>query len=172
MTDDKEAARVPSRRPETDGARETHHDARRTGPRSLAALPRCAMPAERAGEIAFSVVPTARRAEAVVAEVAGEIDLRTVEVLRAGLLELNEAGFSRLVLDFGQVRFCDATGLGALVGVHNQVAAGGGEVVLCGVRPAQRRLLRITGLDRVFTLYDRAEDALGGGRATTPTAHG
>ncbi|WP_158566686.1 STAS domain-containing protein [Actinomadura craniellae] len=138
----------------------------------MAGLARCGAVAEPVEEAAFGVTPTARYGTTVVVEVSGEIDLRTAELLRRELLELSEAGFSRLILDFGQVRFCDATGLGALVGVHNRIVARDGEIVLCGVRPTQRRLLRITGLDRLFAVYGQGEEATGQGRAATPTARG
>jgi anti-anti-sigma factor len=105
--------------------------------------------------------------DAAVVAVCGEIDLRTADVLRARLTELHAAGHRTLVLDFGRVTFCDAAGLGVLVAAHNRASADGGGVRLCGLRPAQRKLLRITGLHRVFGLYDDAEGALA---AAAPSA--
>lgn len=106
--------------------------------------------------------------DTVVAAVTGEIDVHTADTLRARLIELHDAGHRRLVVDFGAVPFCDAAGLGALVAAHNHVAAGGGEIVLAGVRPAQLRLLRITGLHRLFALYAGVGDAVAAeGTSTT-----
>ncbi|TDD76843.1 anti-sigma factor antagonist [Actinomadura darangshiensis] len=101
------------------------------------------------------------RGDTAVVSVAGEIDLRTAGALRDRLVELHaerarEApgeGPHRLVADFTAVSFCDAAGLGALVAAHNQIAAAGGEIALAGVRPAQLRLLRITGLHRLFAVH-------------------
>ncbi|MFA1544049.1 STAS domain-containing protein [Actinomadura monticuli] len=94
--------------------------------------------------------------------VAGEIDLRTAGALRDRLVELHGrlpgSGPRRLVADFTAVAFCDAAGLGALVAARNQIAADGGEIVLTGVRPAQLRLLRITGLYRLFAVHARVDD--------------
>jgi anti-sigma B factor antagonist len=104
--------------------------------------------------------------------VTGEIDLRTAQTVRAGLLDVADAGFRRIVVDFQSVRFCDATGLGALVAAHNRLRAEGGELRLAGVRAAQRRILRITGLDRLFTLHESVEDAVGEGRAPTTSPLG
>ncbi|WP_207945704.1 STAS domain-containing protein [Actinomadura sp. 7K534] len=100
------------------------------------------------------------RGDAAVIVVDGEIDLRTADVLRARLVELHGAGPRRLVADFTAVPFCDAAGLGALVAAHNQIAATGGEIVLAGVRPAQLRLLRITGLHRLFAVHADVQGAL------------
>jgi anti-anti-sigma factor len=104
------------------------------------------------------------RGDTVVVTVAGEIDLRTAGPLRDRLIDLygehQDAGRRRLVADFAAVQFCDAAGLGALVAAHNQIAAGGGEIVLAAVRPAQLRLLRITGLHRLFAVHRDADAAL------------
>ncbi|GAA1870137.1 STAS domain-containing protein [Actinomadura bangladeshensis] len=117
-------------------------------------------PAEAAAGLAVEVARV-RGATAVVT-VAGEIDLRTAGALRDRLVELHgrlpAAGPRRLVADFTAVPFCDAAGLGALVAARNQIAADGGEIVLAGVRPAQLRLLRITGLHRLFAVHAAADD--------------
>jgi anti-anti-sigma factor len=95
----------------------------------------------------------------VVAEVAGEIDLRTSGILRKRLFELGDAGFSRIIIDFDNVRFCDAGGLGVLVAAQNRLRDRGGAISLACVRPAQRRLLRIAGLEARFALYDSVAEA-------------
>jgi anti-anti-sigma factor len=121
-----------------------------------------------AGAPLLEVEAVGTRGDTVLAEVRGEIDLQTADLLRTRLTALHAAGHRNLVVDFAAVAFCDAAGLGALVAVHNRVAADGGEVRLARVRPAQRKLLRITGLHRVFALYEDAEDALA--RQGAPTA--
>jgi anti-anti-sigma factor len=102
------------------------------------------------------------RDETVAVAVRGEIDLQTADDLRFRLLDLAQSGYRVLVVDFAGVSFCDAAGLGALVAAYNRVRAGGGEVRLSRVRPAQRRLLRVTGLHRVFALYDDLDGAIDG----------
>ena len=101
-----------------------------------------------------------REGATAVVEIAGEIDVHTAGELRGFLLGLAGEGHVRLVADFSGVRFCDAAGLGVLVRVNNRVAEEGGSLRLSGVRPAQRRILRITGLDQLFRHYDGVEDAL------------
>jgi anti-anti-sigma factor len=107
-----------------------------------------------------------------VIKVTGEIDLRTALTVRTGLVDVAEAGFRRIVVDFQHVRFCDATGLGALVAAHNRLRADDGELRLAGVRAPQRRILHITGLDRLFTLHESVEDAVGEGRSPTASSLG
>jgi anti-anti-sigma factor len=118
--------------------------------------------------VSLEVTTAGQGGRVAVIKLAGEIDLRTARTVRTGLVDVAEAGFRRIVVDFEQVRFCDATGLGALVAAHNRLRADGGELRLAGVQAAQRRIFRITGLDRLFTLHESVEDAVGEGR--TPTA--
>ncbi len=152
MTNDREAAPVPRRR--------TPHSSH--SPHAVAF--RCANAVPDGSDLAIS---TAEAADGLaVLKVAGEIDLRTADQLRIGLMDRAEAGFRNIVLDFQQVRFCDATGLGALVAAHNTLARQGGGLRLAGVRPAQRRLFRITGLDRALRLHDTVPAAV----AATPEA--
>jgi anti-anti-sigma factor len=107
------------------------------------------------------MVTVARRdGRSAVVEVVGEIDVHTVGELRAILMALADEGGMHIVADFSGVRFCDAAGLGALVAVNNRTGNTGGSLSLTGVRPAQRRILRITRLDHLFRPYDSADDAL------------
>lgn len=105
---------------------------------------------------------SAVRGGTAVATVTGELDVHTADTLRARLTGLHESGFRRIVVDFAGVPFCDAAGLGALVSAHNNAAAAGAEIVLAGVRPAQLRLLRITGLHRLFVVHPDVADAVAG----------
>src|SRR5256885_6216537 len=97
-----------------------------------------------------------------VLEVGGEIDVYTAPQLRQRLISLVEAGDRQVVVDLGRVDFLDSTGLGVLVGALKRLRGVNGELTLvCG----QERLLkifRITGLDRVFTLYDTVDAATAG----------
>jgi anti-sigma B factor antagonist len=95
-----------------------------------------------------------------VVEIVGEIDVHTAGELRTILTALADEGRVHVVADFSGVRFCDAAGLGALVGVNNRLTAAGGSLRLIGVRPAQRRILQITRLDQLFRRYDGVDDAL------------
>lgn len=113
-------------------------------------------------EATLTVTTGDRRRRVAVSEVAGEIDLRTSETLRARLFELLDEGFSGIVVDFDEVLFCDASGLGTLVAVHNRLRGRGGELRVARARAPQRRLFQITGLDQVIALYDTVEDAVRG----------
>lgn len=110
----------------------------------------------------LKVTPMADLGGAVVVQVAGEIDMRSAPLLRERLTEASdEAGGGDVIADFAAVEFCDATGLGALVAVQNRFADRGARLRLARVRPAQRRILRITRLDGPFLLHEAEAEAIG-----------
>ncbi|WP_018657981.1 STAS domain-containing protein [Actinomadura flavalba] len=100
------------------------------------------------------------RPDLAVAVARGEIDVHTADTLRARLIEAHAGGHRGVVVDFADVLFCDAAGLGALVAAHNHVAERGGHIRLARMRPAQERLVRITRLHRLFALHDSLDEAL------------
>ena len=81
--------------------------------------------------------------------VAGEIDMQTVDELRARVDDLDVAHGS-LVLDLHGVGFVDSSGLGALLGIKKQQDRAGGTLELRRVSDAVSRVIAITRMDRVF----------------------
>ena len=96
-----------------------------------------------------------------VLEVAGEIDVYTAPQLRERLIALVESGSRQVVVDLGRVEFLDSTGLGVLVGALKRLRVVGGELLLVCAQERLLKIFRITGLDRVFQLFDSVESATG-----------
>ena len=82
----------------------------------------------------------------------GEMDAGTVDVFRAAIVDLRDAGEERVTLDLSELDFIDSTGLGALVGALKRFRDGDGDVTLTGVRSRVGKLLALTGLDKAFTV--------------------
>lgn len=93
-------------------------------------------------------------------EVRGEIDLATVNTLRAAVIDAVAAGARRVHLMLDGVTYIDSSGLGTLIGAHKRLAALGGELVVrCEVERVLR-LFRMTGVDQVLTIQqDQAATA-------------
>ncbi|GGW94827.1 hypothetical protein GCM10010297_15680 [Streptomyces malachitofuscus] len=88
--------------------------------------------------------------------VAGDLDHTNARQLRrAGRGAAPSAG-QVLTVDLGNVGFRDSSGLTALIALHNDALAAGADMALVAVSASVRRLLRLTGLDQVFDLRDRA----------------
>jgi anti-sigma B factor antagonist len=95
-----------------------------------------------------------------VVEVSGEIDVYTAPRLRETLISLVDAGNYHLIVDMEGVEFLDSTGLGVLVGGLKRVRAHDGIIDLVCTQGRILRIFRITGLSKVFAIYDSVDDAL------------
>ncbi len=91
----------------------------------------------------------------------GEIDLYTVPRLRGELAKVLAVGEVRLVVDLSGVDFCDSTGVNVLLAAHRQARDSGGQLELSAPRPAIRKILKVTGLESVFTVIDSPPQAVG-----------
>ncbi len=75
----------------------------------------------------------------------------------------SERGDHKLIVDLTKVDFLDSTGLGALIGGQRRAKEFAGEIRLVAKEGQILRLLRITGLLKVFAVYPTLADALGDG---------
>ena len=108
-----------------------------------------ALTARRFGDFA---TPIRFDVDEVIVDVRGELDVATAPSLQDVLDHLMAEGVRRIVVDLAETSFVDSTGLGALLTAHRRMHAHHGELVLSNLRPAARRLLELTALDRVFTV--------------------
>lgn len=104
----------------------------------------------------YSVTP-----DRMVVEVSGEIDAYSAPRLRETLAGLADNGNHRLIIDMEGVEFIDSTGLGVLVGGLKRVRAHDGSIDLVCTQGRILRIFRITGLGKVFGIYDSVKEALG-----------
>lgn len=95
----------------------------------------------------------------MVVSVGGEIDVYTAPKLRDRLVELVDAGNHHLVVNLEGVDFLDSTGLGVLVGGLKRVRSHEGSLVLVCTQQRLLKIFKITGLAKVFPLYDTVEEA-------------
>jgi anti-anti-sigma factor len=102
----------------------------------------------------------AYRSTHIIIRLRGEIDIATTPGLRERLLGLLQPGMGLVILDLSGVSFCDASGLGVLVGSHHHATMLGVTLRLTALHLRLARLLHIHGLDRVLTIYPALPDAL------------
>jgi anti-sigma B factor antagonist len=95
-----------------------------------------------------------------VIEVGGEIDVYTAPKLREKLISLVDEGSYRLIVDMESVEFLDSTGLGVLVGGLKRVRAHDGWIDLVCTQTRILRIFKITGLNKVFSIYDSVAEAI------------
>ena len=96
--------------------------------------------------------------ECYVVDLAGEIDVYTSPKVKDALGELIDRGIYNLVIDLEKVRYIDSTGLGVLIGSLKRVREHGGTVNLVCTNPQIKKIFDITGLVKIFGIYE-SEDA-------------
>lgn len=87
----------------------------------------------------------------------GELDSATISVFRQAVAEIGPG--QKVVLDMGAVPFLDSCGIGALIGAVRRVRELGGAIALAAARQPVRRVLNLTGIDRIVEVIDTAEEA-------------
>src|SRR3954454_20013225 len=80
----------------------------------------------------------------------GELDLFTSPELTQAL-RAHERTSRRLVLDLSKLRFLDSAGLALLIAQHRRAQHDGTEFAIANACGDVRRVLAISGLDRVLT---------------------
>lgn len=110
--------------------------------------------------IADFCIAVDHRGPVTVLRVTGEIDIYTAPRLRQTSRDLTDLGHHELVLDLTQLTFTDSTGLSVMVGARKRLIPLGGRVVLAAVPQNLARVLRITGLTKVFPVYATADEAV------------
>ncbi|MDQ4148778.1 MAG: STAS domain-containing protein [Actinomycetota bacterium] len=94
--------------------------------------------------------------------VEGEVDLSNASRLRQHIIEQVERGNYNLAVDLGAVDFMDSSGLAVLISGLRRTKEHQGSLVLVAPTPSVKRVLSITGLDKVFPIYDTVEEATRG----------
>jgi anti-sigma B factor antagonist len=87
----------------------------------------------------------------------GELDLYSAPKLADAIGELIRRGHQEVALDLGAVEFMDSTGVRVLVGVFESLRDVDGQLLLQAASAPVRRVVALTGLDRLLVLPDAAD---------------
>ncbi len=82
----------------------------------------------------------------------GELDLGSAPRLREQIVGVVDAGVVDLVLDLAELEFIDSSGLSVLVMALKRLRERDGDLRLRSVPAQTRRVLAVSGLDRVFPM--------------------
>lgn len=95
-----------------------------------------------------------------VIKLAGEVDLSTSPIFKQKVYETIEAGSNDVVIVLDELEFMDSTGLGVLVGALKKSRMAGGIIRLVCSKKNIKKVFTITGLDKVFPIYDNLQRCL------------
>jgi len=86
------------------------------------------------------------------------LDAACADAFKADLKDLIDGGQRRIVLDFAKVQFMDSSGLGAIVGCLKYMGSGG-TIEIARPAPTIMKVLKLTRMNKVFTIRDAAPGA-------------
>ncbi|HEY2505758.1 MAG TPA: STAS domain-containing protein [Streptosporangiaceae bacterium] len=89
-----------------------------------------------------------------------EIDITTIDEIRRALLAAVRDSPAVLIIDMGGTRFCDSSGVQAIIDCHRRAEATRTQLRL--VATAVTRILTLTGVDQLIPIYPTLEAALAG----------
>ncbi len=105
------------------------------------------IPVDRIDGVTIAAVPV----EELDASNSGEFKRDIAPVLEKNL---------KLVLDLGQLRFVDSSGLGAMLSCLRQLSAKSGDLKLCGMSKQVRALFELVRMHRIFDIYNSKDEAV------------
>lgn len=91
----------------------------------------------------------------------GELDHHSAESLRENVNQaIENYQIQHLVLNLEQLTFMDSSGLGVILGRYKQIKQKNGEMVVCAISPAVKRLFEMSGLFKIIRLDESEKFAL------------
>ena len=96
----------------------------------------------------------------VIVGFSGDVDLQSSPEARKILLECVARKISVLV-DLSKVNYIDSSGIASLVESLQTARKGGSDLFLVSVSEAALRVLELARLDKVFTICNTIDDAIG-----------
>lgn len=90
----------------------------------------------------------------------GEVDVYTAPKLKSRLIDLVDQGKFKIIVDLEEVDFMDSSGLGVLVGGLKRVRSHDGAIALICTQENILKIFRITGLVKVFPIFENQEQAV------------
>ena len=112
--------------------------------------------------VAFAIEDRSVDADTHVVSVTGEIDLFTAPEFKQRVSAPIDEGRTHVIVDLTETTFIDSSSLGVLIGAHRRLRRLEGRLVIVCSNDAIVKTFRITGLDGVFTIVERLDEALNG----------
>ena len=83
-----------------------------------------------------------------------------VQIRRTVDAKIKSSNAINIIFDFGMVDFMDSSGIGMLMGRYKMTNILGGKVVVYGVKKQVRRIIDMSGIDKIINICDSYENAL------------
>lgn len=98
-----------------------------------------------------------------VLRLSGHLDTKTGPVLEERLLEIEDAGTDRILIDCSDLEYVASTGLRVILAAAKRAGASGGMFRLCSMSDFVREVFDLTGFSKIIEIYDSEQDAVSSG---------
>ncbi len=89
-----------------------------------------------------------------------KLDALLAPELKSELVLINKGGAKNIVLDLTDTRYCDSSGLSAVLVANRLCRDSNGSFVLCGLQPTVEKLITISQLDAVLKITPTVNEAV------------
>ena len=89
-----------------------------------------------------------------------KLDTHIAPTLKSELVLVSGNGEKNIILDLSNCRYCDSSGLSAILVANRLCKNSGGTFVLTGLNDAVERLITISQLDTVLNITGNVNDAI------------
>lgn len=79
--------------------------------------------------------------------------------LKSELVMVNADGFGNVIIDLSTARYCDSSGLSAILVGNRLCKNAGGSFIICGLQDPVMKLIQISKLDSILTITPTVSEA-------------
>ena len=89
-----------------------------------------------------------------------KLDSTNAPELKSVFTFINKNGVNKIIFDLSQTKYCDSSGLSAILVANRLCKDTNGEFVLSGLQSSVRKMIEIAQLDKVLAIVENKEAAL------------
>ena len=89
-----------------------------------------------------------------------KLDTTCAPELKSELVYLNKTGVRNIIIDLTATRYCDSSGLSALLVANRLCKSVDGSLVVCGLQEPVKKLVQISQLESVISITPSLQEAI------------
>lgn len=89
-----------------------------------------------------------------------KLDSLIAPELKAELVNVNSEGAKNIIIDMSEARYCDSSGLSAILVGNRLCKNSGGRLVITGIKEAVQKLILISQLDSILNTATNVQEGI------------
>ena len=89
-----------------------------------------------------------------------KLDTNIAPALKSELVILNSDGVQNIIIDLSATRYCDSSGLSAILVANRLCKNAGGSLVITGLQESVKNLISISQLDSILNIADNLDNSI------------